>query len=116
MASLHVQGSIITSWRVWFYPVASFTVTPITEIAPLKVVFIDTSTGMTTSWSWNFVDKTSLTYHDKVVTKPAHTYSNAGEYIGSMTVSNTTGSNTTTFRVVVQKIWLCCKISGNLHN
>jgi PKD repeat protein len=72
-------------------PVAAFSASPTSGNAPLKVTFADRSTGSPTARKWNFGDRTSST-----VKYPVHTYSKAGKYTVSLTVTNAAGSNTTT--------------------
>jgi PKD repeat protein len=72
-------------------PVAAFSASPTSGNAPLKVTFADISTGSPTARKWNFGDRTSST-----VKYPVHTYSKAGKYTVSLTVTNAAGSNTTT--------------------
>jgi beta propeller repeat protein len=70
---------------------AYFSASPLSGKAPLKVQFIDKSTGSPTSWAWNFGDKTTSTAKN-----PAHTYSKAGKYTVTLTVKSAAGSNTAT--------------------
>lgn len=70
-------------------PSANFWATPITGKVPLQVQFTDKSTGVPTSWLWNFGDKS--TSIDK---NPVHQYTKAGKYTVSLTVKNELGSNT----------------------
>jgi len=70
-------------------PVAAFSASPTTGKHPLNVKFTDKSTGSPTSWSWNFGDKSTSTAQN-----PTHKYTKAGKYTVSLTVKNTTGSNT----------------------
>jgi len=72
-------------------PVAAFSASPISGKAPLNVKFTDTSTGLPTSWKWDFGDG-SKTFHQN----PTHKYSKAGVYTVSLTVKNAKGSNTVT--------------------
>jgi len=72
-------------------PVADFWGTPKSGYGPLKVTFTDISTGTPTAWKWNFGDETYSTAKN-----PVHTYSKAGEYTVSLTVTNTADSNTIT--------------------
>jgi PKD repeat protein len=72
-------------------PVASFTATPTSGMAPLTVQFTDTSSGSPTSWSWDFGDGGSST-----VQNPAYTYTSPGTYSVNLTVTGPGGSNTTT--------------------
>jgi PKD repeat protein len=73
------------------YPIASFSASPTSGNAPLKVQFTDTSTNTPTSWKWSFGDGTSSTSKS-----PVHTYSKIGKYTVTLTVKNKVGSNTTT--------------------
>jgi PGF-pre-PGF domain-containing protein len=50
---------------------------------PLNVQFTDTSTGTPTLWSWDFGDGAKSTDRN-----PTHSYSTAGTYIVTLTVSN----------------------------
>jgi len=70
-------------------PVAAFSASPFSGKAPLKVQFIDKSTGSPTSWKWNFGDGTSST-----IKNPAHKYSQAGKYTVTLATKNVAGSNT----------------------
>ena len=72
-------------------PVASFSASPISGNAPLKVSFNDTSIGSPSSWGWSFGDKNTSTSKN-----PTHTYSQSGKYTISLTVKNTIGNNTAT--------------------
>lgn len=70
-------------------PVANFTGNPTSGVAPLTVQFTDASTGTITSRSWNFGDGGTSTAQN-----PARTYSAAGVYTVTLTVSGPGGSNT----------------------
>jgi PKD repeat protein len=72
-------------------PTAGFTATPTSGTAPLTVSFSDTSTGTPSAWSWSFGDGATATEQH-----PTHTYTTAGTYAVSLTVSNTAGSDTVT--------------------
>jgi PKD repeat protein len=72
-------------------PVADFTATPTTGPAPLAVKFTDTSSGSPASWWWDFGDGGVSTAQN-----PSHTYSAAGTYTVSLSVSNTSGTDTKT--------------------
>jgi len=72
-------------------PVANFTATPTSGVAPILVSFTDTSTGDITSRTWNFGDGSTST-----AVNPTHTYSVAGTYSVSLTVTGAGGSNTKT--------------------
>ncbi len=72
-------------------PVADFWGTPKSGYKPLSVTFNDTSTGTPTAWKWDFGDETYSTAKN-----PVHTYSEAGIYSVTLTVSNAAGTNTLT--------------------
>jgi PKD repeat protein len=72
-------------------PVANFVGSPTSGDAPLNVNFTDISTGDIASWSWIFGDGGSSTAQN-----PSHTYSSAGTYTVSLTVTNTGGSDAET--------------------
>ncbi|MDQ7787756.1 MAG: PKD domain-containing protein [Thermodesulfovibrionales bacterium] len=72
-------------------PVANFTGTPTSGVAPLNVSFTDTSSGAPTSWSWNFGDGGTSTLQN-----PSHSYSTPGTYTVSLTATNTYGPDTET--------------------
>ena len=72
-------------------PAVGFTATPVNGIKPLSVQFTDTSTNTPTSWSWDFGDGSTSTSKN-----PSHTYSSAGTYDVSLTISNAAGSNNLT--------------------
>jgi len=68
-------------------PQAGFTADPRTGQAPLIVRFTDTSTGVPTSWLWNFGDGETSTEQN-----PVHTYKTPGTYSVALTVNNQFGS------------------------
>jgi PKD repeat protein len=70
-------------------PVSIFAADPISGTAPLTVTFTDLGTGQPTNWAWDFGDGTTSTEQH-----PTHTYTAAGHYTVSLTVSNPLGSNT----------------------
>jgi PKD repeat protein len=74
-------------------PVAIFTAAPTNPaLPPLAVTFTDASTGIVTNWFWNFGDgATSNTY---TMTSVSHTYTTAGTYTVTETVTGPGGSNT----------------------
>jgi PKD repeat protein/C1A family cysteine protease len=75
-------------------PAAAFTANRITGKTKLTVTFTDTSSGTPASWNWNFGDGTQ----NSPTRNPVHTYSKAGKYTVSLTVTNANGSNTATKR------------------
>ena len=73
-------------------PVASFTGTPVSGLAPLTVTFTDSSTGTSiTNRRWDFGDGNITNY--ATATNPVHRYTNAGTYSVNLTVTNAGGSN-----------------------
>jgi len=56
---------------------------------PLNVMFVDQSTGLPTSWLWNFGDEQTSTEQN-----PAHIYSKEGTYTVTLTAKNQFGQNT----------------------
>jgi PKD repeat protein len=77
--------------KVKVLPVASFVANPPSGIGPLTVQFTDTSTGVPTTWSWNFGD--GNTSSDRY---PVNTYATPGVYTVSLKVTNNAGSDQTT--------------------
>ncbi|WP_230629199.1 M23 family metallopeptidase [Methanosarcina barkeri] len=69
-------------------PVSDFSATPTKGNTPLKVTFTDKSAGEPTSWKWNFGDGETSTSKS-----PVHTYSEAGSYTVTLTVSNEAGES-----------------------
>ena len=67
---------------------AEFEGTPTSGSVPLLVLFTDHSTGEPTSWIWNFGDGVRDTSSN-----PTHTYSAAGVYSVSLTVSDQDGNS-----------------------
>jgi PKD repeat protein len=72
-------------------PVADFSGSPTTGVAPLTVNFTDLSSGDPTSWSWTFGDGGTSTQQN-----PSHAYTAAGTYTVSMSASNGCGSDAVT--------------------
>jgi len=70
-------------------PNASFTGSPTSGVAPLTVTFTDVSTNSPTSWAWTFGDGGTSTLKN-----PSHTYTTAGAYTVSLTVTNSGGRST----------------------
>jgi PKD repeat protein len=72
-------------------PVANFVGSPTSGNVPLTVNFTDLSTGDITSRSWTFGDTGTSTAQN-----PSHTYSSAGTYPVSLTVTGPGGSDVET--------------------
>jgi len=70
-------------------PVASFTGTPTSGDAPLTVQFTDASTGLITTWAWDFNNDGTT---DSNVQNPSHTYGD-GTYTVKLTVTGPSGSD-----------------------
>ena len=82
-------------------PVAGFTATPASGLAPLPVTFSDSSTpgpGTITNRHWDFGDGTTL---DTSATSVSHTYGSPGNYVVTLTVTDSTGPSGSTSRTVV---------------
>ncbi|WP_226990689.1 PKD domain-containing protein [Methanosarcina acetivorans] len=71
-------------------PVAAFIANVTSGTAPLTVNFTDQSTGSPTSWEWDFDNDGNV---DSTEQNPVHTYTAAGNYTVSLTVTNAEGSD-----------------------
>jgi PKD repeat protein len=74
-------------------PVADLSGTPVSGDAPLSVSFTDQSTGIVTSWEWDYDGDGTV---DSTVQNPSHIYSQPGTYSVSLTVAGPGGSDTET--------------------
>ena len=74
-------------------PVANFTADVTSGKAPLTIKFTDTSTGVPTSWAWDF-DNDGIT--DSYKQNPSFTYETPGSYTVNLTVANEKGTDTET--------------------
>jgi PKD repeat protein len=89
-----VQGSDGTEAKsgyieVGLYPYADFSADPVSGSPPLAVAFTDMSTGSTPrTYHWNFGDGGTST-----VTNPTHTYTAAGVYAVTLTITNSYGTD-----------------------
>lgn len=72
-------------------PVANFTASATSGVAPLALNFTSTSTGSVTTYAWTFGDGMTSTTQN-----PSHVYSAAGSYTVGLTVTGSGGSNTKT--------------------
>jgi PKD repeat protein len=72
-------------------PVSAFSAYPTSGKTPLKVQFIDKSTGSPSSWKWSFGNGKYSTAKN-----PVNTYSKEGKYTVTLTVKNIRGSSTKT--------------------
>ncbi|MDI9393997.1 MAG: PKD domain-containing protein [Euryarchaeota archaeon] len=71
-------------------PTADFSASPLSGIAPLTVRFTDSSTGNPTKWEWDFNSDGTI---DSTEKNPVYTYSTAGTYSVTLTVTNSTVSD-----------------------
>ncbi len=69
-------------------PVANFTASPLSGVAPLTVNFTDTSINTPTSWAWLFDTLGSST-----VQNPSFTFTSAGTYYVILTATNAYGND-----------------------
>ncbi len=74
-------------------PLAAFSANPTSGLVALAVDFTDESTGSITSWSWDFDDDGTP---DSIQQHPSYTYTMAGTYTVSLTVTGPGGSDTET--------------------
>ena len=74
-------------------PVAEFSGTPVSICVGSSVSFTDQSTGTPTSWSWSFPGGVPSTSSQQ---NPVVVYPTAGVYNVTLSVSNTSGSNSKT--------------------
>ena len=80
-----------TFTTVFSVPVANFSATPTSGSFPLVVRFSDASIGCVTAWSWDFGDYSAPSTEKN----PTHSYTNAGTFHVSLTVTGPGGSNQT---------------------
>ncbi len=78
-------------------PHADFTATPTSGTAPLPVAFTDSSSGMISTRLWDFGDGTSSSGEN-----PKHSYSVAGSYTATLTVTGPGGSDSKAIGIVVK--------------
>jgi PKD repeat protein len=88
-SSTVTESGYITATRTGSAPVAAFVANVTAGTIPLSVQFVDSSTNSPTLWVWSFGDGGSAT-----IQNPTHTYSSAGTYAVTLTVTNAAGSNT----------------------
>ncbi len=75
---------------------ASYIANPTSGLAPLTVQFTDQSSGPVVSWSWNFGDGTTSTAQN-----PPHTYSGAGNFSATLTVTGSSGQTSSTSQTII---------------
>lgn len=93
------SAQIVVSKPISTAPVAKFTMSPTTGVAPLNVNFNDASTGSPTKWAWDFGDGGTSELQNG-----SHKYVSAGTYTVKLTVSNTAGSNSTSKKLTVSAL------------
>lgn len=71
---------------------ADFTLSDTTGCAPLTINFTDSSSGLITSWLWDFGDKSPLS----TTQNPSHTYSDSDIYQVRLVVTGNCGSDSKT--------------------
>lgn len=76
---------------------ADFSGSSNTGNTPLNVTFTDNSIGSPYAWKWDFGDGANSTQQN-----PTHTYSKAGNYTVTLTVSNADGMDTKSSEINVQ--------------
>jgi PKD repeat protein len=105
-------------------PVAGFAATPASGLRALSVQVRDHAAGLPTGWSWDFGDGGT-----SALASPAHTYTAAGHYTVSLSVTNGLGSDSdaitdavkvATFDDVLPEFWAwtqveACVAAGIVH-
>ncbi|MHC5060204.1 MAG: PKD domain-containing protein [Planctomycetota bacterium] len=81
-------------------PIAAFSADTTSGTAPLEVSFTDESGGAIDTWAWDFDNNGSI---DSTQQSPSHTYSSAGTYIVTLTVSGLGGSDSVTDIITVDE-------------
>ncbi|AKB34206.1 Chitin binding protein [Methanosarcina siciliae HI350] len=71
-------------------PVADFEADVTSGIGPMIVNFTDQSTGIVSSYAWDFNNDGTV---DSTEQNPSHTYASAGTYTVNLTVSNANGTD-----------------------
>jgi PKD repeat protein len=84
--------------NVYTAPKANFSASPRSGAAPLQVNFTNESSGLVTSWLWNFGDGTTSTDEN-----PTHTYESPRTYTAKLTVYGPGGAGSKTASIVVKK-------------
>ncbi|MDO9577790.1 MAG: PKD domain-containing protein, partial [Candidatus Cloacimonadales bacterium] len=73
--------------------IADFSAVPLTGLAPLEVQFTDATIGTPTTWEWDFDNDGTIDSNEQ---NPLYTYTVAGDYSVSLTVSDAYYSTTET--------------------
>ncbi|MGE0142301.1 MAG: PKD domain-containing protein [Planctomycetota bacterium] len=92
--SQNPSSSLTKSDYISVDPIAAdFSATPTMGAAPLIVNFTDTSTGLVTSWAWDFDNDGNV---DSTLQNPTWVYASSGLYTVKMTASNSGQSDSET--------------------
>ncbi len=94
-SNTQVMTNFVTVNPVPVAPVANFTATPRTGVAPLTVSFTDTSTGSITSWAWEYQNATVGWTQFSTSPNPSQSFP-AGIYDIRLNVTGPVGSNNKT--------------------
>ena len=96
-AGTHGRGIFFSTGFTSTAPLnAAFTPDKTSGVFPLTIAFNDRSTGSPSTWSWDFGDGTTSTDQS-----PSHTYTAAGKYNVSLSISDGTNSDNTTKNEIV---------------
>lgn len=99
---------LIEYLMVYPQPVANFSAQRTTGPAVRHVTFTDLSTGMPTSWLWNFGDGNSSTSQN-----PVYNYTAKGTYNVSLTVANDGGGTDTVTKIKYVTVYDRGDFNGN---
>jgi PKD repeat protein len=80
-------------------PVVDFGASPASGTAPLNVVFTNSTTGLVTSWAWDFGDGTTSTAQN-----PTHVYSTPGSYKAVLTATGPGGAASKTAATAISVV------------
>jgi PKD repeat protein len=101
-------------------PIASFSGTPVSGVAPLLVSFSDSSSGDVDTWSWSFGDGGTSTAQN-----PSHTYNSSGDYTVTLQATGSGVTDTATLTDYinvteatgnVEHIYICYIYSNPIEN
>jgi PKD repeat protein len=92
----NAKSQSVTALAAGAAPTANFSFSPSSPAPGQTVVFLDSSTGSPTSWSWVFGDGATASLQNV-----SHTYTLGGPYSVTLTVSNSNGSNAVTKTIQV---------------
>jgi hypothetical protein len=77
-------------------PSAAFTLLQTSPVAHQLIQFADRSTGLPSSWAWDFGDGATSSLQN-----PSHAYSSSGTFAATLTVSNLAGTSSVSHDIVV---------------